>query len=97
MRFETFAASSAPAVPGPYIQTAKASSTLWITALAIATFAVWASVFEIDEVSVGQGKVTTSNKGQLVQSLEGGIVLDLSVREGDVVDAGQQLVTLDPV
>lgn len=97
MRFETFAASSSPAAPGPYIQTAKASSTLWITALAIATFAVWASVFEIDEVSVGQGKVTTSNKGQLVQSLEGGIVLDLSVREGDVVDAGQQLATLDPV
>lgn len=76
--------------------TTKASRTLRVTILAVLLFCVWASVFEIDEVAVGQGKVTPSNKGQIIQSLEGGIVLELLVREGDVVAADQQIATLDP-
>ncbi len=74
----------------------KASRTLRVTVLAVLLFTVWASVFEIDEVAVGQGKVTPSNKGQIIQSLEGGIILDLLVREGDVVAANQHIATLDP-
>ncbi len=66
-----------------------ASATLWVTCACIAVFAVWASVFEIDEVAVGQGKVTPSSKGQMVQSLEGGILSELLVHEGDIVEAGQ--------
>ncbi len=97
MRVETFTAGGAVAATGPYIKTAKASSTLWITIIAIATFAIWASVFEIDEAAIGQGKVITSSKGQMIQSLEGGIVLELAVREGDIVEPGQKLATLDPV
>jgi membrane fusion protein, adhesin transport system len=73
-----------------------ASATLWVTMLAVLSFTVWASVFEIDEVAVGQGKVTPSSKGQLVQSLEGGILSELMVREGDIVESGQTIATLDP-
>jgi membrane fusion protein, adhesin transport system len=74
-----------------------ASSLLWVTILAVISFAVWASVFEIDEVAVGQGKVTPSSKGQVVQSLEGGILSELLVKEGDIVEANQTIATLDPV
>lgn len=75
----------------------RASHTLWVTVSALAVFVIWAVVFEIDEVAVGQGKVTPSSKGQLVQTLEGGILAELLVREGDVVTAGQTIALLDPV
>lgn len=76
--------------------TAKASRTLRVTILAVLFFCLWASIFEIDEVAVGQGKVTPSSKGQIIQSLEGGILLELLVREGAVVAANQHIATLDP-
>jgi len=59
-------------------------------------FAVWASNFELDEVTVGVGKVVPSSHEQIIQSLEGGILKELKVREGDVVEAGQVLAMLDP-
>jgi adhesin transport system membrane fusion protein len=43
----------------------------------------------------GQGKVIPSSQLQVVQNLEGGIVKDLQVREGDVVEAGQVLLRID--
>ncbi|NYI00547.1 HlyD family efflux transporter periplasmic adaptor subunit [Cupriavidus plantarum] len=70
---------------------------LWLIVGAIAIFLAWAGFAVLDEVAVGEGKVTPASKGQIIQSLEGGIVSELSVREGDVVQAGQQLATLDPV
>jgi membrane fusion protein, adhesin transport system len=85
-------ASAANRVPGR-----RASPMLWITITAVAAFCAWASVFQLDEVAVGQGKVTPSNKAQVVQSLDGGIVIDMAVREGDIIEAGQHVATLDPV
>ena len=41
--------------------------------------------------------MTPASKGQIIQSLEGGILSELAVREGDIVEAGQKLATLDPV
>ena len=59
-------------------------------------FFVWASTFELDEVTVGVGKVIPSSHEQIIQSLEGGILKELKVHEGDVVEAGQVLALLDP-
>lgn len=59
-------------------------------------FFIWASNFELDEVTVGVGKVVPSSHEQIIQSLEGGILKELMVHEGDVVEAGQVLATLDP-
>lgn len=56
----------------------------------------WASLFELDEVTVGVGKIVPSSHEQIVQSLEGGILKELKVHEGDVVQAGQVLALLDP-
>jgi len=57
--------------------------------------AVWASVAELDEVTAGQGRVIPSSQLQVVQNLEGGILRSISVKEGDLVQAGQVLLTID--
>jgi adhesin transport system membrane fusion protein len=57
-------------------------------------FIVWASFATLDEVTRGDGKIIPSSEIQVIQNLEGGIVDDLLVREGDAVKAGQPLVRL---
>jgi adhesin transport system membrane fusion protein len=55
---------------------------------------VWAAVAPIDRVVHTQGRVVPSGKQQLVQHLEGGIVSKVAVREGDMVTAGQVLISV---
>ena len=74
----------------------RASRVVWVAVLALLALLVWASLFKLDEVTTGTGKVVPTSKEQIVQSLEGGIVSQLNVREGDVVQAGQVLARLDP-
>ena len=68
---------------------------VWIVALLLAAFATWATFFELSEVSTGVGKVIPSSREQIIQSLEGGILVELKVKEGDIVDAGEVLAQLD--
>ncbi|MCL2887089.1 MAG: HlyD family efflux transporter periplasmic adaptor subunit [Betaproteobacteria bacterium] len=76
---------------------AKARTLLWAIVCAIVVAVVWAALAELDEVAVGDGRVTSATKDLVIQSLEGGILAELAVREGDEVEAGQTLVVLDPV
>lgn len=64
--------------------------------LILLLFLVWAWWFEVDEVSSGSGRVVPISREQVVQSLEGGIVTELLVAEGDIVEKGQVLARLDP-
>lgn len=57
---------------------------------------VWASLATIDEVTRGRGKVIPSRQVQVMQSLDGGVVTEIHVREGDLVGENQLLVKLDP-
>lgn len=68
---------------------------LWSIFLFILTFLMWTSIAEIDEVTRGEGKVVPSRQVQVLQSLEGGIISDIEVREGDIVEKGQILIKLD--
>lgn len=68
---------------------------LWSIALFILCFLGWTSIAQIDEVTRGEGKVIPSQQVQVLQSLEGGIVSEIRVREGDIVDKGQLLIKLD--
>ncbi|MCX8995493.1 HlyD family type I secretion periplasmic adaptor subunit [Rhizobiaceae bacterium BDR2-2] len=61
-------------------------------ALAIA----WSYVALLDEVSTGTGKVVPTMQEQVIQSLEGGVLARLHVRQDDVVEPGQILAQLDP-
>lgn len=74
----------------------RASYLVWMIALAFAAFGAWAWWFKLDEVSSGAGKVVPSSKEQTIQSMDGGIVKELYVKEGDIVGKGQQLALLDP-
>jgi len=65
------------------------------TALILVTL-VWAWFGVLDEVSTGTGKVIPSSREQVLQSLEGGILTELYVHEGDQVQAGQVVAKLDP-
>jgi adhesin transport system membrane fusion protein len=62
----------------------------------IFVFFVWAYFAEIDEITVGEGKVIPSSQVQVIQNLEGGIVSSIPVKVGDLVKKDQIVMKLDP-
>jgi len=72
-----------------------AGATLLLLALLMAVGYRWADQAVLDVVTIGSGRVIPSSREQLIQSLEGGILAELRVREGDVVDKGQILLRID--
>ena len=70
---------------------------VWVIVAAFVTLAVWASFAQIDEVAVGQGKVVPSTRSMIIQTFDPGTLKELKVKEGDVVERDEHLVTLDPV
>ena len=68
---------------------------LWIMLIAIFWLILWASFAEIDELARGVGKVIPSKQLQVIQNLEGGIVEDILVDEGEKVEKGQVLVKIN--
>lgn len=72
------------------------SLIIWICSAALLIFLVWAHYAVLDEVTVGTGKVTPSTRAQVIESMDGGIVNQLNVHEGDIVTKGQILARLDP-
>lgn len=68
---------------------------IWLVAVIVASFLVWAAYAPLDEFVRGSGKVVPVKKNQVLQNLEGGIVNEIYVTEGDTVEAGQLLVKLD--
>jgi adhesin transport system membrane fusion protein len=63
--------------------------------LVVGLLLLWAAYAEIDEVTRGEGKVIPSRQLQVVQSLDGGVVSEILVREGQQVEAGQLLLRVD--
>lgn len=70
------------------------SRTIWIIALVAVVFVVWASFAWVDEIVHAQGEVVSSSRPQIIQNLEGGILAELNVAEGDLVQPGQTLARL---
>ncbi|MBB6116268.1 multidrug efflux pump subunit AcrA (membrane-fusion protein) [Rahnella inusitata] len=73
----------------------RSTLLVWSLALMLLCFTLWANFYTLDEVTTGTGKVIPSAHEQIVQSLEGGIVHSIDVREGEVVERGQRLAQLD--
>ncbi|QLX27635.1 HlyD family efflux transporter periplasmic adaptor subunit [Citrobacter freundii] len=73
-----------------------ASRIILLSTLLFAILGIWAYFGTLDEVSTGSGKVIPSSREQVLQSLDGGILAELTVREGDKVQANQVVARLDP-
>ncbi len=61
----------------------------------VVTFVIWAWNSPLDEVTRGQGSIIPGSREQVIQTLDPGILKTLEVREGDIVEKGQVLLTLD--
>lgn len=68
---------------------------LYFWAVAIAIFLIWAYFAQIDEIARGEGDVIPSGHNQMIQNLEGGIVEEILVIEGQSVEKGQVLLRID--
>ncbi len=76
-------------------RTRRAQTIVRAAVLSVALLILWASLAHVDEVTRGEAKVIPSRQLQVVQSLDGGVVAEILVREGQVVDAGQLLLRID--
>lgn len=56
---------------------------------------LWAHFAQLDQLTRGMGKVISSKNIQVVQNLEGGIIKDILVQEGDAVEKDQVLMIID--
>lgn len=65
------------------------------TGLLLVAGLTWAAFFHLDEIVTGQGRVIPSSREQLIQSLDAGILSEMLVREGEVVEKGQVLLRID--
>jgi adhesin transport system membrane fusion protein len=78
------------------LNTPRTSRMLLFTTLALLFVGLlWAHFAVLDEVKRGNGRVIPSRQTQVVQSLEGGIVGEILIREGDIVNQGQSLMRID--
>lgn len=70
------------------------SLTIWLCAITVWAFIVWASMAWLDEIVRGDGEIISSSRPQIIQNLEGGILSELLVKEGDEVLRGETLARL---
>jgi adhesin transport system membrane fusion protein len=79
------------------VEPARAASWAIYLMLAVLAAAVgWAALARVDMITRGEARVIPEGREQVIASLEGGILRELLVREGDAVKAGQPLALLDP-
>jgi len=74
----------------------KISQVAFFSIVAFVTLAIlWSAVAEVDELARGNGKVIPTDKIQTIQSLDGGIISEMLVKEGQFVKKGQELLKID--
>lgn len=77
----------------------RSPGSLLVIYLILAVFivgAIWAHFARVEEITQGEARIISKSREQVIQSLEGGILAEMAVREGDVVEAGQVLLKIDP-
>lgn len=70
-------------------------TTLIMVSIIILSLIVWSGLTQVEEISISQGDVIPSQRLQSIQHLEGGIVKEIKVNDGQLVEAGQVLITLE--
>jgi|AGFS01.1.fsa_nt_gi type I secretion membrane fusion protein, HlyD family len=79
------------------VKTSRALYILLSVIFFLSVFLLWASMFSIDEVSKGDGRVIPSSKEKIIQSLDGGILDRINVTEGQIVQVGDIIANLDTI
>ena len=74
----------------------KVSALMGSVILFCFIFIVWANWAKVDEVSRGEGKIIPSSSVQKIGNLEGGIIQEILVKEGQIVQKNQLLMRIDP-
>ncbi len=77
--------------------TPGSSAVLYVMVILTIVAIVWASTSRVDEVTQAEARVVPTSREQVVNSLEGGVLAELLVREGDTVEKGQPIIQLEPV
>ncbi|MDQ2065356.1 HlyD family efflux transporter periplasmic adaptor subunit [Xinfangfangia sp. CPCC 101601] len=74
---------------------ATARQTVWLVSATLAIAVLWAAFAQINDITRGEGTVIPLRRMQTIQSLEGGILAELLVHEGDIVQEGEVLARMD--
>lgn len=74
----------------------SANLILWLLLAFVLVFLLWASLTHVDRTVRGMGRIVPSSKLQVVSNLEGGVIEQILVKQGDTVKRGQILVRLSP-
>lgn len=69
--------------------------TMWVAIAGLLVLTFWAGVTEIDQVKRVQGQVIASDRNQVIQAVDGGVLRELFVQEGQEVSAGQLLASFE--
>ncbi|MBJ2149343.1 HlyD family efflux transporter periplasmic adaptor subunit [Paracoccus sp. IB05] len=72
-----------------------ARHTVWLVSASLLIAVIWSAFAQINEITRGDGTVVPLRRMQTIQSLEGGILSELLVHEGDIVQEGQIIARID--
>ena len=70
------------------------SMVVWLSGATVLVFLIWAAFAWVDEIVRAEGSMISSSRPQIIQNLEGGILAELAVGEGDIVEKGAVLARL---
>jgi membrane fusion protein, adhesin transport system len=73
----------------------KAKKLLYCILAILVAAIIWAYYAKVDEVTRGEGRVVPSRQVQVIQSLDGGIVSEILIKEGQLVNIGTPLIKID--
>lgn len=72
----------------------RPSMVVWLSGASVVVFLLWAAFAWVDEIVRAEGSMISSSRPQIIQNLEGGILAELAVGEGDIVEKGAVLARL---
>ncbi|MBI3348172.1 MAG: HlyD family type I secretion periplasmic adaptor subunit [Burkholderiales bacterium] len=74
----------------------RATWALYLLCAVVVAAITWSALARVDEITRSDGRIVPDGREQIIASLDAGILRELKVREGEEVQAGQELATLDP-
>lgn len=74
----------------------RATWALYLLCIVVVVAIAWSALARVDEITRSDGRIVPDGRDQVIASLDAGILRELKVREGQEVQAGEELAYLDP-